>query len=143
MACFSVQCPRTFYTDLDTLICKTLPQADLRCEQYTSRLRDPAIAWHAPHCTDQHQRKQNQLHDWCVAVLLAPTGIYVCNPSPSWIIHTRIGHHHVLSLLNAHHIVIHPDLHPVAPQALIHIEAKIVEPNLAILSDGPRQLAEA
>src|SRR5262245_48745766 len=27
-----MQCPRIFYTDLDTLICKTLPQTDLRCE---------------------------------------------------------------------------------------------------------------
>jgi hypothetical protein len=77
-----LQCPRTFYTDLDTLICKTLPQTDLRCEQHTSWLRDPAIAWHAPHRTDQRQRKQHQLHAWYVAVLLAPTGIDVCDPSP-------------------------------------------------------------
>ena len=56
-----MQCPRTFYTDLDTLICKTLPQTDLRGEQYTSRLCDPAIAWHAPHGADQRQRKQHQL----------------------------------------------------------------------------------
>jgi hypothetical protein len=128
---------------LDTSICKTLPQTDLRCEQYTSRLCDPAIAWHAPHCTDQRQRKQHQLHDWYIAVLLAPPGIDIYDPALSWIIHTRIGHHYLLSLLNPHHIVIHPDLHPVAPQALIDIEAKIVEPNLTILPDGPRQLAEA
>ena len=48
-----MQCPRTCYTDLDDLICKTLPQMDLLGEQHTSRYRHPAITWHAPHRTDQ------------------------------------------------------------------------------------------
>jgi len=51
-----VQCPRTFYTDLDTLICKTLPQGDLLGEQHTSRRCHPAIAGHAPHRTGKRQR---------------------------------------------------------------------------------------
>jgi hypothetical protein len=139
----AVQCPRSFYTDLDTFICKRLPQTDWRREQHTSRLRQPAIAWHAPHGTAQRQRQQNSLQDWDVAVVLAPPGSDVCDPSLSGIIPTRIGHYHVLPLLHAHHIVIHPDFYPVAPQALLHIEAKIVAPNLPILPDGPRPLAEA
>jgi hypothetical protein len=59
------------------------------------------------------------------------------------IIDTGIRHYDLLCLLNAEQIVIHPYCNPLAPQALLHIEAEVVEPNLAILPDGARQLAEA
>src|SRR5262245_46851440 len=101
------------------LICKTLPQTDLWCEQYTSRLCDPAIAWHAPHGADQRQRQQHQLHGWNIAVLLAPTGIDGSDPWLAWIIHTQIGHHDLLSPLNPYHIVKYPDLHRVAHQTVV------------------------
>jgi hypothetical protein len=38
---------------------------------------------------------------------------------------------------------LHHDLDGLAPPATLHIEANIVEPNLAVLTDGARQLAEA
>jgi hypothetical protein len=46
-------------------------------------------------------------------------------------------------LLDPHHIVIQHDLDGMALQAPLHIEAKVVEPNLAVPTDGARQLAEA
>src|SRR5262249_10890450 len=70
-------------------------------------------------------------------------GIDFDDPPLPWIIDTGIRHHRLLPVLNPHHIVIHPDLHRVAPQAWIHIETKVVEANLAILPDGTRELAEA
>jgi hypothetical protein len=75
--------------------------------------------------------------------LLASGSLNIYDPPLPGIIETRIRHHDVLSLLHAHHLVIYPDLHRVAPQALIHREAKVVEPHLAVLPDGPRELAEA
>jgi hypothetical protein len=75
--------------------------------------------------------------------LLAPMRMHISNPPLPGIIETRIRHHDLLSRLTPHHIVIHPDLHCVAPQALIHIEAKVMEPHLAILPDGTRELAKA
>jgi hypothetical protein len=78
-----------------------------------------------------------------LAVLLASVSLNIYAPPLPGIIETRRRHHDVLPLLNAHHIVIYPDLHRVAPQALLHIETKVVEPNLAVLPDGPRESAEA
>jgi hypothetical protein len=78
-----------------------------------------------------------------VAVWLAPVRIHIDNPPRPGILATRLRHHALLPLLNPHPIVIHPDLHRGAPHALIHLEATMVEPNLAMLPDGPRELAEA
>ena len=100
------------------------------------------IAWHAPDGLSQCQRPEDQLQYGDLAVLLTATRVHCGDAALPRVIDTRIRHHDVLPLLNAHHIVIHPDLHRVAPQALIDIEAKIVEPNLAVLPDGPRQLAQ-
>src|SRR5262252_3345567 len=116
---------------------------DLLGEQRTSRHRHPAITWHAPHCTDQRQRPEDQLHDRCFTVLLAPAGVDSDDPPLPRIIDTGIGHHRLRSLLYAYHIVIHPDRYRVAPQALIDIDAKVVQPNVAILPDRARHLAEA
>lgn len=46
-------------------------------------------------------------------------------------------------LLDPDHIVIHDDLDGVAPYASLHGEATVVEPDLAVPTDGARQLAEA
>ena len=75
--------------------------------------------------------------------MLAAVSLHIYDPPLPGIIATRIRHHDLLPLLDAHHIIIYPDFHRVAPQALIHIEAKVMEPNLAVLSDGSRELAEA
>jgi hypothetical protein len=77
-----------------------------------------------------------------LAVLLTATRVHRGDSALPRVIDTRIRHDGLLPLLDAHHIVIHPDLHCVAPQGLIDIEAKIVESNLAILPDGARQLAQ-
>ena len=101
------------------------------------------IARHAPDGPPKCQRPEDQLQYGDLAVLLTATRIHRGDPALPRGIDTRIRHHYLLLLLNTHDIVIHPDFHRVAPQALIHIEAKIVEPNLAILPDRARQLAEA
>jgi hypothetical protein len=44
----AVQCPRIFYTDLDTLICKMRQPTDLQGEQDTSGRSRPMIARHVP-----------------------------------------------------------------------------------------------
>src|SRR5215470_15176248 len=51
-----MKCPRTFYTDLDTLICKMRPQAALQRWERTLRCCRPAIEWHTPHRPLEYQR---------------------------------------------------------------------------------------
>src|SRR5262252_696572 len=116
---------------------------DLLGEQHTSRHRQPVITWHVPHRPDQRQRPYDQLHDRYFTVLLAPAGINGDDSPLPWIIDTGIGHHRLLPLLDAHHVVIHPDFYRVAPQALIDIDAKVIQPHVAMLPDRARHLAEA
>ena len=108
-----------------------------------SRCSQPAIAWHAPYGTDERQRQQDQLHHRDVDVLAAPGRVDFRYPSLVRRIDTRIGHHELLRLLAPPHIVLHEDLNGVSPQSLIDIQTKVMEPNLPILPDGPRELAEA
>jgi hypothetical protein len=100
------------------------------------------IARHAPDGPPKCQRPEDQLQYGELAVLLAAPRVHRSDPALPRVIDTRIRHHYLFSLLNPHHIVLHPDLHRVAPQALIPIEAKIVEPNLAILAYLAGQLAQ-
>jgi hypothetical protein len=75
--------------------------------------------------------------------LLASVRLHIDHPPLPGIIGTRRGHHRVCPRLHAHHIVIPPDCHRVAPPALIHRQPTMVESHLAVLPDGPRELAEA
>jgi Domain of unknown function (DUF4277) len=137
-----LQCPRTFYTDLDTLICKMRQPIDLQGEQYTSRRGRPVIAWHAPDGPLQGQRPQDQSHHGNLTPLLTATRIHLGDPALPWVIDTRVGHLQVLRVLDPHQIVIYPDLHRVAPQVWIHIQPKVMQANLAMLADRARQLAQ-
>jgi hypothetical protein len=75
--------------------------------------------------------------------VLPSSRVALCDPPLPWIIHTRIGHHHRLRLLNAEPIVIHPYCNPLAPPSRFPRETAVVEPQLAILPDGAPQLAAA
>jgi hypothetical protein len=96
------------------------------------------IAGHAPHSPHERQRKEDQLHYGYLDVLLASGCVDLCNTPLPRIIDTGIRHHDLLRLLNAYQVVIYPDLHPVAPQSLLYIEAEVMEPNVTILPDGAR-----
>ena len=48
----------------------------------------------------------------------------------------------MLGLLDPHRLIIDQHVESLPPQALIHIDPKIVEPNLAMLADLARELAE-
>src|SRR5215471_420327 len=138
-----VQWPRTFYTDLNSLICELWPQAHLPYCPHTGRRVYPVIAWHTPHGPHERQRQADQLPHGDLNIWLPSSRVDLCDPPLPRIIHTRIGHHHLLRLLNAEQVVIHPYFHPLAPPSRVHIETEVVEPHLAILPDGARQLAEA
>src|SRR5262245_56978270 len=104
-------------------------------EQHTSRHRQPVRTWRVPHRPDQRPRPYDQRHDRYCTVLWASAGIKGDDPPLPWIIDTGRGHHRLLPLLNAHHVVISPDCDRVAPQALSDIDAKVVQPKVAMRSD--------
>jgi transposase-like protein len=66
----TLQCPRTFYTDLNSLICELWPQAHLPYCPHTGRRVYPVIAWHAPHGLHERQRQEDQLHHGDLNILL-------------------------------------------------------------------------
>ena len=100
------------------------------------------IARHGPDGPLQGQRPQHQLDQGDLAPLLTATGVHLGESALPWVIDTRVGHLHVLRVLDPHQILIDPDLHRVAPQARIDIQLKVMEANLAMLADGARQLAQ-
>jgi hypothetical protein len=137
-----LQCPRTFSTDVNILFCKLLEEAALLGLQEPSRPWGPPIRRHLPHDAEQLKRQQCQLPHGHMALLLAALRIDRDDPALCGIVETRIEHKKLLRLLDLHGVIIDQHLDSLGPESPIHIEAKVVEPNLPILADLVCQLAE-
>ena len=80
---------------------------------------------------------------WNSPILLSALLIHGGDPALPGVIDAGIGHQQVLRLLDPHRLIIDQHLDGLPPEALIHIDPEVVEPNLALLAHLAGQLAEA
>src|SRR5215204_2811525 len=119
-----------------------LEEAALLGLQKLSRPWGPPIRRHLPHYAEQLKREQCQLQHGQMAILLAALRVDCDDPALCGIVETRIEHEKLLRLLDVHGVIVDQHLDRLGPESPIHIEAKVVEPNLPILADLAGQLAE-
>jgi hypothetical protein len=68
--------------------------------------------------------------------------IHDSDPVLPGVIDTGMGYQEMLRLLDSQHVIIDQHLDGLPPEAPIHINPKVVEPNVALLAHLARQLAE-
>jgi hypothetical protein len=119
-----------------------LEEAALLGLRKLSRPWGPPIRRHLPYYAEQLKREQCQLQHGQMVILLAALRVDCDDPALGGIVETRIEHEKLLRLLDLHGVIIDQHLDSLGPESPIHIEAKVVEPNLPILADLAGQLAE-
>ena len=125
-------CPHIYSTDLSGLICKRLEEAHLAYLRTLLRPAPSLIRRHTPYRAHEVKGPECQLECLKLVILLSPSGVNAGDPPPPGIVDARIRHQQVLGLLDPHGIIIDEDVNGVAPEALIHIHPKVMQPNVAI-----------
>ena len=91
----------------------------------------------------EFQGPEHQLDHRHLTVVLAACAIHSSDPALPSVINAGVGHQEVLRLLNPYHLIIEQYFDGLAGEPVIHIQAKVVEPNLALQAHLAGQLAEA
>src|SRR5919202_253717 len=97
---------------------------------------------HAPHEAYEVQGPEGQLEHLQLVVWLSTSGVDAGDPPLPGLVDTGVGDQQAIGLLDPYGVIIDEDVHGWPPEAFIHIEAEVVQPDVTIGAHDARAVPE-